>query len=395
MSPSGLTRRSFYIDCRIKSGNDIGGLMTRESIIIRTSVIGIAANIFLAAFKAFVGFITSSIAIVLDAVNNLSDALSSVITIIGTKLALKPADKKHPFGHGRVEYLTALIIGFIILYAGITSLIESVKKIINPATPDYTMRSLIIIIVAVFVKIFLGLYVKASGKKVNSDSLIASGKDALMDSIISISTLIAAIIFIFFHISLEAWLGIIISFAIIKAGIETLRETISKILGERIDSHLSKDIKKTIVSCDKEILGAYDLVLNNYGPDIHVGSAHIEVPDTWSADKIDSMSRKIANEVYVKHGVAMSAIGIYSVNTKENTASQIRDRVSKIVMEHKEILQMHGFFVDEKAKIMRFDIIVSFDSLSMKEMFNHVVQDVRDAFPDYDVQVQFDIDISD
>ena len=395
VSPSGLTRRSFYIDCRIKSGNDIGGLMTRESIIIRTSVIGIAANIFLAAFKAFVGFITSSIAIVLDAVNNLSDALSSVITIIGTKLALKPADKKHPFGHGRVEYLTALIIGFIILYAGITSLIESVKKIINPATPDYTMRSLIIIVVAVFVKIFLGLYVKASGKKVNSDSLIASGKDALMDSIISISTLIAAIIFIFFHISLEAWLGIIISFAIIKAGIETLRETISKILGERIDSHLSKDIKKTIVSCDKEILGAYDLVLNNYGPDIHVGSAHIEVPDTWSADKIDSMSRKIANEVYVKHGVAMSAIGIYSVNTKENTASQIRDRVSKIVMEHKEILQMHGFFVDEKAKIMRFDIIVSFDSLSMKEMFNHVVQDVRDAFPDYDVQVQFDIDISD
>ena len=395
MSPSGLTRRSFYIDCRIKSGNDIGGLMTRESIIIRTSVIGIAANIFLAAFKAFVGLITSSIAIVLDAVNNLSDALSSVITIIGTKLALKPADKKHPFGHGRVEYLTALIIGFIILYAGITSLIESVKKIINPATPDYTMRSLIIIVVAVFVKIFLGLYVKASGKKVNSDSLIASGKDALMDSIISISTLIAAIIFIFFHISLEAWLGIIISFAIIKAGIETLRETISKILGERIDSHLSKDIKKTIVSCDKEILGAYDLVLNNYGPDIHVGSAHIEVPDTWSADKIDSMSRKIANEVYVKHGVAMSAIGIYSVNTKENTASQIRDRVSKIVMEHKEILQMHGFFVDEKAKIMRFDIIVSFDSLSMKEMFNHVVQDVRDAFPDYDVQVQFDIDISD
>ena len=395
MSPSGLTRRSFYIDCRIKSGNDIGGLMTRESIIIRTSVIGIAANIFLAAFKAFVGLISSSIAIVLDAVNNLSDALSSVITIIGTKLALKPADKKHPFGHGRVEYLTALIIGFIILYAGITSLIESVKKIINPATPDYTMRSLIIIVVAVFVKIFLGLYVKASGKKVNSDSLIASGKDALMDSIISISTLIAAIIFIFFHISLEAWLGIIISFAIIKAGIETLRETISKILGERIDSHLSKDIKKTIVSCDKEILGAYDLVLNNYGPDIHVGSAHIEVPDTWSADKIDSMSRKIANEVYVKHGVAMSAIGIYSVNTKENTASQIRDRVSKIVMEHKEILQMHGFFVDEKAKIMRFDIIVSFDSLSMKEMFNHVVQDVRDAFPDYDVQVQFDIDISD
>ncbi len=367
----------------------------RESIIVRTSIIGIAANIFLSAFKAAVGFFTNSIAIIMDSVNNLSDALSSVITIVGTKLAGKPADKKHPFGHGRAEYLTALVIAVIILYAGFTACIESVKKIINPVTPDYNATSIVIISVAVVVKIFLGLFVKASGKKVNSDSLIASGQDALMDSIISASTILAAVVFLIWHISLEAWLGVLISFAIVKAGVETLHETISKILGERIDSHLSKDIKRTIVSCDKEILGAYDLVLNNYGPDKHVGSAHIEVPDTWSADKIDSMSRKIANEVYLKHGVAMSAIGIYSVNTKENSAAQIRDRVSKIVMEHKEILQMHGFFVDEKTKVMRFDIIVSFDSLSMKEMFNHVVQDVKDAFPDYDVQVQFDVDISD
>ena len=369
--------------------------MNREQTIIRTSVIGIAANIFLAAFKAFVGIISNSIAIVLDAVNNLSDALSSIITIVGTKLAGKPADKKHPFGHGRAEYLTALVIAVIILYAGLTASVESVKKIINPQTPDYSAASIIIISVAVLVKIVLGLYVKATGKKVNSDSLIASGQDALMDSIISASTIIAAIVFLIWNLSLEAYLGLIISFAIIKAGIETLRETISKILGERTDSKLSKEIKRTIVACDKEILGAYDLVLNNYGPDKHVGSAHIEVPDTWSADKIDYMSRKIANEVYLKHGIAMSAIGIYSVNTHENSAAQIREQVSKIVMEHKEILQMHGFFVDEQAKQMRFDVIVSFDSLSMQEMFNHVVQDVRDAFPDYDVQVQFDIDISD
>ena len=367
----------------------------REKIIIRTSIVGISANIFLSAFKAFVGIITNSIAIIMDSVNNLSDALSSVITIVGTKLAGRPADKKHPFGHGRAEYLTALVIAVIILYAGFTACIESVKKIINPVTPEYNTVSLVIISVAVIVKIVLGLYVKASGKKVNSDSLIASGQDALMDSIISASTIVAAAVFLIWNISLEAYLGVLISFAIVKAGIETLRETISKILGERIDSHLSKDIKRTIVACDKEILGAYDLVLNNYGPDKHIGSAHIEGPDTWSADKIDSMSRKIANEVYVKHGVAMSAIGIYSVNTKEDSAAQIRDRVSKIVMEHKEILQMHGFFVDEQAKQMRFDIIVSFESLSMREMFNHVVQDVKDAFPDYDVQVQFDVDISD
>ena len=254
--------------------------MNREKIIIRTSIIGILANIFLSAFKAFVGIITNSIAIIMDSVNNLSDALSSVITIVGTKLAGKPADKKHPFGHGRVEYLTALVIAVIILYAGLTACIESIKKIINPVTPEYNTASIVIISVAVIVKIVLGLYVKGSGKKVNSDSLIASGQDALMDSIISASTIIAAAVFLIWNVSLEAYLGVLISFAIIKAGIETLRETISKILGERVDSHLSKDIKRTIISCDKEILGAYDLVLNNYGPDMHVGSAHIEVPDT-------------------------------------------------------------------------------------------------------------------
>ncbi len=369
--------------------------ISREKQIIRTSIVGITANLFLSVFKATVGFITGSIAIVLDSVNNLSDALSSVITIIGTKLAGKPADKKHPFGHGRVEYLTALVIAIIILYAGVTSLVESIKKIINPTIPDYNISAIIIISVAVIVKISLGLYVKAAGKKVNSDSLVASGQDALMDSIISASTIAAALIFIIWHISLEAFLGIIISFAIIKAGIETLRETISKILGERIDSKLAHEIKNTINSCDKEIYGTYDLVLNNYGPDIHLGSAHIEVPDTWNADKIDQVSRKIALEVYLKHNVSMSAIGIYSVNTKQDSAAEIRNRVSEIVMSHKEIIHMHGFYIDEKEKTMRFDIIVSFESINMKQLFMHVVEDVKEAFPDYDVQVQFDTDISD
>jgi len=367
----------------------------RENQIIKTSIVGIAANIFLSVFKAVVGFLSHSIAIVLDSVNNLSDALSSVITIIGTKLASKPADKKHPFGHGRVEYITAFIIGIIILYAGITSLTESVKKIITPASPDYSKITLIIVFAAVIVKILLGLYVLKNGKKVNSDSLIASGKDALMDSIISASTLIAAFVFIIWNISLEAWLGLIISFAIIKAGVETLKETISKILGERIEAKVSKEIKATIRSVDKEIFGAYDLVLNNYGPDNHVGSAHIEVPDTWTADKIDTVSRKIANEVFCKNGVVISAIGVYSVNTKQNSAAEIRDKVGKIVHSHKEVLQMHGFYVDEVEKIMRFDIVVSFESLNMKDLFNHVVNDVKAAFPDYNIQVQMDIDISD
>ena len=367
----------------------------REKIIVRTSILGIIANVFLASFKAFVGLLSHSIAIVLDAVNNLTDALSSVVTIIGTKLALKPADRKHPFGHGRAEYLSAMVISVIILYAGTTALVESIKKIVNPQTPDYQPVTLIIVATAVVVKIALGLFVKTTGKKVNSDSLIASGQDALMDSVISLSTLIAAAVFLILGISLEAYLGIIISFAIIKSGFDALRETLSKILGERTDADVSHAIKRTISSVDPEIRGAYDLVLNDYGPDRHLGSVHIEVPDTWTADKIDSVTRKITRQVYEKHGVMMAAVGVYSVNTKQDSAAEIRSKVAKIVHEHKDILQMHGFFVDEIEKIMRFDIIVSFDSPDMKTMFNHVVTDVREAFPDYDVQVQFDTDISD
>ena len=367
----------------------------REKVIVRTSIIGIIANIALAAFKAITGLLSHSIAIVLDAVNNLTDALSSLVTIIGTKFALKPADKQHPFGHGRSEYISAFIISIIILYAGFTALIESIKKIISPQIPDYTSHTILIVAVAVIVKITLGLFVKATGKKVNSDSLTASGQDALMDSIISLSTLAAAAVFLIWQISLEAYLGVIIAFLIIKTGIDTLKETLSKILGERIDGNISHAIKKTVASADPEIRGAYDLVLNNYGPDRHIGSIHIEVPDTWTADKIDTISRKITKEVFEKHSVAMTAVGIYSVNTKQNSAAEIRSKVSKIVHEHKDILQMHGFFIDENEKIMRFDLIVSFDSPNMKAMYEHVVDDVRKAFPDYDIQAQFDFDISD
>ena len=221
---------------------------TREKTIVKTSVIGIVANVFLAGFKAVIGLMTNSIAIVLDAVNNISDAGSSLITIVGTKLAGREPDKKHPFGYGRIEYLSAMIISVIVLYAGITSFVESVKQIIHPETPDYNAVSLIIVAVAVVVKILLGRYVKGVGVKVNSDSLINSGEDATLDSVISASTLLAAGIFLIFHVSLEAWLGAVISLVIIKSGVEMLKDTISQILGERNDKELARAIRDTVLS---------------------------------------------------------------------------------------------------------------------------------------------------
>ena len=196
--------------------------MRRDQIIVRTSAIGILANLALAGFKAGVGVLSGSIAIVLDAVNNLSDAMSSMITIIGTKLAGRRPDKAHPFGHGRIEYLSAVIISVIVLYAGVTSLIESVKKIIAPVVPEYTAAGLAIIAVAVLVKLLLGRYVRGVGEKVHSSALTDSGRDAVLDSVISATTLVAALIFLVSGVSLEAWLGALIALVIVKSGVEML-----------------------------------------------------------------------------------------------------------------------------------------------------------------------------
>ena len=375
----------------MNTNNEAGN--AREKTVIRTSIIGIIANVFLAGFKAFVGLMTNSIAIILDAVNNISDAGSSIITIVGTKLAGKEPDKKHPFGYGRIEYLSAMIISVIVLYAGITSLVESVKLIINPKLPDYNTVSLIIVAVAVVVKILLGRHVKSVGVKVKSDSLINSGEDATLDSIISASTLAAAAIFLIFNISLEAWLGAVISLVIIKSGIEMLRETISHILGERNDAELARNIQKTVLSFP-DVQGAYDLVLNNYGPDTWNGSIHIEVPDTYSAGQLDQLIREISMKVFCEHHVILTAVGVYSVNTKDEESISAREQVRKIVFSHEFVRQMHGFYLLKDKKTLRFDIVISFDAKDRRAVYSAIIADVQKAFPDYELQVTMDTDFT-
>ena len=371
----------------------MNGQTNRDKTIIRTSIVGILANVFLAAFKAVVGLSANSIAIVMDAVNNLSDAASSVITIVGTKLAGKEPDREHPFGYGRIEYLSAMLISLLVLYAGVTAFVESVKKIISPDVPEYSAASLIIVAVAVVVKIVLGRYVKSVGEKVNSDSLVNSGEDATLDSVISASTLVAAGIYLIFRISLEAWLGAGIAAVIIKSGVEMLRDTLSKILGERADAQLVREIKETINACP-EISGAYDLVLHNYGPDSYHGSVHIEVPDTMSVDELDRLIRRLTVEVIRKHDVILTAVGVYSFNTKDPEAAAVRDRVSQLVTAIPHVLQMHGFYLDEAEKSMRFDVVVSFDAKDRRQVWQEVCESVQREYPDYTVHVAMDMDFS-
>ncbi len=370
---------------------DLEAEVTRDSQIVKVSIVGIIANVFLAAFKAVVGMLSGSIAIVLDAVNNISDAASSLITIIGTKYAAKEADAKHPFGHGRAEYISALVIAAIVLYAGITSFVESVKKILDPSVPSYTTVSLLIVAVAVIVKILLGRYVKSAGKRLNSDSLINSGEDATLDSVISASTLLAAVIFIFSGISLEAWLGAVIAVIIIKSGIEMMMETVAKLLGQGADVELLKAIKATVNSFP-DVSGAYDLVLNDYGPDRYNGSIHIEIPDTYNADMIDDLVRQITGEVYRKHRVILTAIGVYSVNTKDSDVIEQRENVRRIAMSVDHIRQVHGFYIKKEKKIIRFDLVVSFNSPDKKATFAEALTKVQEAYPDYSIEANMDMD---
>ena len=369
-------------------------MKAREKVVVKTSIISIISNIVLAGFKAFVGLISNSIAIISDAVNNLSDALSSIITIVGTKLALKAPDKKHPYGYGRIEYMTSLVVSAIVLYAGITALVESIKKIIHPEGVDYSTITLIILIAGIIVKFILGLYVKKKGKDVNSDSLVASGTDAFNDAILSISVLASAVIYMIFNVSVEAYVSDLLSILNIKAGVELIKESVDNMLGVRVESDLARSIKKEITK-EKDVQGAYDLLLNDYGPDKYLGSIHIEVADTLTVSDVDKISRRITKTILEKYGVILHTIGVYSVNTKDKKVIEVKRDITKIVFAHKGILQMHGFYFDEKEKTISFDVIIDFKVKDREEVYKEIYDEVKSKYKDYRIDITLDIDISD
>ena len=364
----------------------------RETVIIKTSILGIFINLLLVIFKAIVGLISNSIAIILDAVNNLSDALSSIITVISTKIADSEPDKEHPLGHGRIEYLSAMIVAGIIFYAGITSLIESIKKIFNPEEVNYSNITFIILVVSILLKLLLGKYVKNIGEKFNSPSLVASGSDATFDAILSSSVLISGILYIFTNINIEAYVGVLISIFIIKSGIDIFMEAVNEILGKRVDKKTINEIKKTICGVEN-VHGAYDLILHNYGPDKYVGSVHIEIPDSMTAEEIDPLERYISNIVLEKHNVYLSGITIYSMNTKNEEIIKIRSDIKKIVMSNEGVLEFHGFYLEEKNKSIRFDIIIDYSKKNREEIYTKILNDVKMKYPSYSINIKVDIDI--
>jgi len=365
--------------------------MNRDKQIIKASYIWIITNIVLVIFKAIVWFLSNSIAIILDAVNNLSDVVSSVITIIWTKLSAKKPDKEHPYWHGRIEYFASVIIAVIILTAWLAAFKESIEKIIHPEETNYTIVTLAVVLVGVFVKIFLWRYVKNQWKKLNSGSLIASGTDAISDSVLSLSTFIAALISIFFHIWLEWYLWIIISIFILKAWIEILKDTVNEMIWTRADSDLTNRLKAKVQSYEW-VLGVYDMMLHNYGPNKIIGTAHIQVNDDMTAKEIHRLTRNIQVWVYSEFGIIIT-IWIYASNN-DWEFGKIQKELNQIIRNYENIIQMHGFYVDDSTNNISFDLIFDFKEEHPEKIVKKIKKEIKTKFPDYEYSVIIDNDVS-
>ena len=362
--------------------------MDRSQEIIRTSVIGIVANVLLASFKAVVGLLANSVAVVLDAVNNLSDALSSVITIIGTKLSLRPADNKHPFGYGRVEYFSAIIIAVIVLTTGITSLVESVKKIINPTEPDYTSVTLIVIIVAILTKLVLGWFVRKKGKQLDSDALVASGSDALFDAVITLATLVSAGVMLIWNVSLDGYLGALISLVIIKAGIEMLASPINQLLGAQAPPDLIHQIKSDISEMDP-VQGVFDIILHGYGPNLSIGSLHVGVPDTMTAHQIHGLTRRISEQMFAKYGIIMT-VGVNSVATGDNRDAELQRNVIQTLTRQEHVMQVHGVYYDKDKNYLSVDVVPDRSVTDDAAFVCLLTESLKTVVPDTQISVVID-----
>lgn len=366
----------------------------RNRKIIKTSIIGIIANFILVIFKVIVGFLSGSIAIILDAVNNLSDTLSSIVTIAGVKFANRAPDKNHPLGHGRFEYLGTAMIATVISYIGFTAIFESIGKIINPNEVNYTFITFLVVSVSVIIKILIGRYYKKIAKQVDSDSLKNSGFDAMMDALISAATIVAGLIYVIWGISIEAYLATLISVFIIYSGFRMLRESFSVILGERVDSDLSRRIKQAICEIDG-VYGAYDLLIHDYGTGRSYASVNIDVLDTLSVVEVDDISREVRRLVGQRFRIYVSSVGIFPINTKDKHTVEVRNNIKSMMLMNDHIRQIHGFRIDEKAKEITFDVVIDFSVEDQNALRRRIIKELKRVYPDYHFVISIDLDFSD
>ena len=360
---------------------------TREGVVSATSILSIVVNISVALLKVIVGILASSIAIISEGINNAADALSSLLTLVGIKLANRKPDKKHPFGYGRVEYITNLIIAAIILVSGLLTLKDSIVKIFIPEELNTTFVSIALVAVSAVVKYVLGTYTISQGKKVNSDTLEAVGLDCRNDSFVSLITIGVSLIYILFGINIDAFAGVFTSYLIIKAGYEIMSTTISELLGQPADEELARALYKDIRSTDG-VINAVDMVLHNYGPDMYTGSVNVEIDHKKTAAEIFEFLRTLQTKIYEKYKVAM-VFGIYAVDNDSKVNKKLRKQVTEFAKENPHVKSYHAVYSDTKANTIYCDIVVDYDADRAKT-YKDFTDYLRDLYPKKEIKVNLD-----
>ena len=359
--------------------------LSRNTIITRTSWLGILANVLMAIVKIIIGVLTSSIAIISEGVNNATDSLTAVIALIGTKLANKHPDKKHPFGYRRIEYLTGLVIATIIVVTGIEMLTTSTKIIFNPTKLSISYISLIIIAISAIIKFTLGTYTIKIGKKVNSIALEAVGIDGRNDSFISIITIVSALFFLILNISIDAYAGIIISVLIIKSGFNALKDTISELLGRPGQKELADKIYKEIHNT-KEIINAADMMLHNYGPNTWSGSVNVEVDHAKTVGEIYQVIHKLQLKIMHEYKVVM-VFGIYAVDHDHEDVKTIRQDIDIFVSKNKHIKSIHAMYLDPQTNKIYCDFVVDYDLKDWNTLKENFLEYMAKKYPNNEIEL--------
>ena len=339
---------------------------TREGIIVTTSGMGILVNLLIAVTKIVVGLISSSIAIISEGANNAGDALSSVMALIGAKLAKKHPDEKHPFGYGRIEYLCGLVIAVVILVTGIELLIGSAKRIFHPETLHISYIALVLVALSAAAKFFLGNYTVRMGRKVGSTALEAVGTDCKTDCFASIITIVSALIFLVFKWNVDAYAGVITSLLLIKAGVEALRETLSEILGRPGDKELAAKLYKEIRSTDG-ILAAVDMMLHNYGPEAWSGSVNVEIDHKKTVGEIYQFLHELQLRIMHEYHVTM-VFGVYAVDYDGEYMKELRKTIAGFIRKQEHVKSFHAVYIDQRSDKIYCDFIVDYELKDWEEL---------------------------
>jgi len=358
---------------------------SREGVVVTTSALGLLVNLPVAVVKIIIGLLSSSLAILSEGAHNAADAATSLLTIVGVKLAGRRPTRKHPFGFGRMEYLTALVIAGLILFTGVEFLLSAVEQIRHPVATDISSASLLILACSAVIKLALGLYTMRVGKSVDSAALVALGTESRNDCLMSGVTILSAIVYIMFGISVDAWAGLLIAALIIKAGLSLLLETLGDLLGRTPDKDLADRLYKEIRACPM-VINAADMCLHNYGPDNYQGSVNLELAYDRSVEEVYSTIHELQLRIMHEYGVTL-VFGIYAVDNVSPDSRALRACVAQFVRQTEHVESYHALFKSEKEKRIYCDFIVDYELRDWECVERAFAAYMAGQYPGYDVEL--------